>query len=99
VEFDEIDLNERQMSVRSRDKFNNNVNGHCPPQANQKPAEDTIHVTGLMLDQLYEDDEKVEEKTQNDDQVSREIVEVSKLGFFAQIFAINSYKFNLGLRF
>jgi hypothetical protein len=67
------------MSERSRDKFNNNANGHCP-QSNQKPTEETIHVTGLMLDQLYEDDEKDDEKVQkheNDDHLSREIVEVS----------------------
>lgn len=85
VEFDEIDLNERKMSERSRDKVNNNSNGHCPPSSNQKPAEETIHVTGLMLDQLYENDEedkKTDEKTQkhenrHDDHLSREIVEVS----------------------
>ncbi|KAI6175939.1 hypothetical protein M3Y97_00745000 [Aphelenchoides bicaudatus] len=88
VEFDEIDLNERQMSERSRDKFNNNsnLNNHSKPKQKSAANEETINVTGLMLDQLYDSDgeKKKEETVQkhencNDDHLSREIVEDYKI--------------------
>jgi hypothetical protein len=80
VEFDEIDLNERQMSVRSKERSNHNSINSRPTNNNQptQQSQETIQVTGLMLDDLYKDDDCEEEpKQQNgDDHLSREIVEV-----------------------
>ncbi|KAI6239603.1 hypothetical protein M3Y99_00550600 [Aphelenchoides fujianensis] len=59
VDLEEIDLNERQMSQRSKDhhEFNNNRQA-AGRGSSQVATEETIHVTGLMLDRLYESEDE-----------------------------------------
>ncbi|KAI6214301.1 hypothetical protein M3Y94_00251500 [Aphelenchoides besseyi] len=78
VDLEEIDLNERQLSQRSKDREFNNNRQLITRQDSQFTTEETVNVTGLMLDQLYDqsDDECSKQLSQkHDDCLSDHIVE------------------------
>ncbi|KAI6187335.1 hypothetical protein M3Y98_00232000 [Aphelenchoides besseyi] len=79
VDLEEIDLNERQLSLRSKGREFNNNRQTTTRQDSQFTTEETVNVTGLMLDQLYDqsdDDECTKHLSQkHDDCLSDHIVE------------------------